>query len=62
MPLQAAPCWIGRSHADAPEIDGTVFVQGDAKPGEFADVRITGAREYDFMGDTSPDAGVSNRG
>ncbi|HUI05414.1 MAG TPA: 30S ribosomal protein S12 methylthiotransferase RimO [Verrucomicrobiae bacterium] len=42
--------WIGRSHADAPEIDGSVFVRGDAKPGEFADVRITGAGEYDITG------------
>jgi len=54
--------FVGRSHADAPEIDGTVFVQGDAKPGEFAEVRITGAREYDLMGETSPCASDSNRG
>jgi len=54
--------WLARSHADAPEIDSTVFVQGDAKPGEFAEVRITGAREYDLTGETLPDAGVFNRG
>jgi ribosomal protein S12 methylthiotransferase len=50
VPLQGAPCWLARSHADAPEIDGTVFVQGDAKQGEFAEIRITGAREYDLTG------------
>ena len=40
----------GRSHADAPEIDGTVKIQGPATIGEFATVRITGATEYDLVG------------
>ncbi|MEA4884622.1 MAG: 30S ribosomal protein S12 methylthiotransferase RimO [Clostridia bacterium] len=37
-----------RSYAEAPEVDGTVFV-GDAtlRQGEFVDVRITDARDYD---------------
>jgi ribosomal protein S12 methylthiotransferase len=40
----------GRSHADAPEIDGSVLVRGSAVVGEFADVEITAAREYDLEG------------
>ncbi len=42
---------IGRSYADAPEIDGTVRVKGTAARlaiGEFADVEITGADTYDL--------------
>ena len=43
--------WIARSHADAPEIDGSILVTGNAAPGAFASVRITGATEYDLQGD-----------
>lgn len=41
---------IARSNADAPEIDGVVFIEdGAALPvGEFAEVRIVGADEYDL--------------
>jgi ribosomal protein S12 methylthiotransferase len=55
---QTADGWIGRSHADAPEIDGTVALTGSACVGEFADVRITGANEYDLVGETLRDASV----
>jgi len=45
---------IGRSMADAPEIDGTVQVQDGAarrlKPGQFADIAILGADEHDLYG------------
>jgi len=41
---------IGRTHADAPEIDGHVLLSGKATPGEFAQVRIVGAKEYDLIG------------
>ena len=40
----------GRSHADAPEIDGTVKIRGRANVGEFASVRITDAAAYDLIG------------
>ncbi|HVM60408.1 MAG TPA: 30S ribosomal protein S12 methylthiotransferase RimO [Verrucomicrobiae bacterium] len=40
--------FTARSHADAPEIDGSVLVRGRARVGEFARVRITGASEYDL--------------
>ena len=39
---------VGRSHRDAPEIDGMVFVQGDAAPGQIVRARVTGAEEYDL--------------
>jgi ribosomal protein S12 methylthiotransferase len=43
---------IGRSSADAPEIDGVVHVLGarDAAPGSFLDVRISRADEHDLHG------------
>lgn len=41
---------IGRSYRDAPEIDGLVFIEGDAKIGELVPVRITGAMAYDLTG------------
>jgi ribosomal protein S12 methylthiotransferase len=45
---------IGRSQADAPEIDGLVQIQDGAaaglKPGDFAQVRILGSDEYDLFG------------
>ena len=45
------PSVCGRSFRDAPEIDGQVFVSGThAEPGEFINVRITEAKEYDLMG------------
>ncbi|MFC0445220.1 30S ribosomal protein S12 methylthiotransferase RimO [Pseudidiomarina halophila] len=43
---------IGRSYADAPEIDGLVFLNGeyDVKPGDMVNVRIEHADEYDLWG------------
>ncbi len=43
---------VGRSTADAPEIDGQVYVRTRRKlaPGDFIDVRITGARVHDLEG------------
>jgi ribosomal protein S12 methylthiotransferase len=45
---------IGRSHADAPEIDGSVRFAGNATVGDFAAVKVTGAQEYDLRGVASP--------
>ena len=39
---------LARSHADAPEIDGSVFVDPRLPAGEFATIRITGHRDYDL--------------
>ena len=45
---------IGRSQADAPEIDGTVQIQDGAehglRPGDFVQVRIMGSDEHDLYG------------
>ena len=43
---------IARSHADAPEIDGLVYIRDGQhlKAGELVDVRITEADEYDLSG------------
>ncbi len=42
---------IGRLPSQAPEIDGVVYLsETEAMPGEFVDVTITDAREYDLMG------------
>ncbi len=40
----------GRSSAQAPEIDGSVFFKGEAAPGEFVRVRIDKALTYDLSG------------
>jgi ribosomal protein S12 methylthiotransferase len=45
---------IGRSHRDAPEIDGFVYVQGEASPGEIVRVRIQRAEAYDLWGHRVP--------
>lgn len=41
---------VARSAADAPEIDGQVFVNGfyDATPGDFLDVQVVDASEHDL--------------
>lgn len=42
---------VGRTQGDAPEVDGCVYVKGDAaRPGEFAEVEFTGCLEYDMIG------------
>ncbi|MGE5642906.1 MAG: 30S ribosomal protein S12 methylthiotransferase RimO, partial [Byssovorax cruenta] len=41
---------IGRSHRDAPEIDGLVFIEGNAQIGDIVPVKVTGAMAYDLTG------------
>jgi ribosomal protein S12 methylthiotransferase len=42
---------IGRLQTQAPEIDGVVYLsETEAEPGEFVEVTITDATEYDLMG------------
>ena len=40
---------VARGEADAPDIDGRVYVRGALPPGEFAQVRITGHTDYDLV-------------
>jgi ribosomal protein S12 methylthiotransferase len=42
---------IGRSYRDAPEIDGMVLIPGDVPVGTMVQARITGAMEYDLIGE-----------
>ncbi|MBK1629744.1 30S ribosomal protein S12 methylthiotransferase RimO [Thiohalocapsa halophila] len=44
---------IARSYADAPEIDGTVMINGawELSPGDFIEVDITDSLEHDLVGD-----------
>jgi ribosomal protein S12 methylthiotransferase len=42
---------IGRSYRDAPEIDGLVLIPGGVPVGEIVPVRITGAMDYDLVGE-----------
>ncbi|MCM2558488.1 30S ribosomal protein S12 methylthiotransferase RimO [Alcaligenes faecalis] len=44
---------VGRSSADAPEIDGNVFITSEQKlePGRMVRVRITDSSEYDLFGE-----------
>jgi ribosomal protein S12 methylthiotransferase len=43
--------YIGRSYADAPEIDGVVYVTGEKlKPGQIVDCEIVTTKEYDLIG------------
>ena len=41
---------VGRSSADAPEIDGKVFMDGltNVQPGDLVEGEVTGADEYDL--------------
>ena len=45
--------YVGRTYADAPKVDGYVFIQTDEQlvTGDFARVRITGSMEYDLIGE-----------
>ncbi len=40
---------VARGEADAPDIDGRVYVPRDLPVGEFAEVRITGYQDYDLL-------------
>ncbi len=42
---------VGRSYRDAPEIDGVVLIPGDVPVGKVVQTRITGAMEYDLIGE-----------
>jgi ribosomal protein S12 methylthiotransferase len=45
---------IGRSARFAPEVDGLVYVRGEASPGAIARAEITGADIYDLYGHVVP--------
>lgn len=45
--------YIARTYMDAPDVDGYVFISSDwhLDSGDFVKVEITGAKEYDLIGD-----------
>jgi ribosomal protein S12 methylthiotransferase len=43
--------WIARGKADAPDIDGRVYVRGKLAIGTFARVKIIGHTDYDLIGE-----------
>jgi len=48
-----AGLFAGRSSFQAPEVDGVIYIDStDAVVGEFSDIRITDALEYDLRGKT----------
>lgn len=54
--------WVGRTYADAPEIDALVYVTGeDLHPGQIVPCEIVGAQGYDLIAVAVP-PGPSNPG
>lgn len=49
--------YVGRTYMDAPGIDGSVYVETERSlmSGAIVPVRITGANEYDLIGETTDD-------
>ena len=45
--------YVGRTYKDAPNVDGLIFINTDVEmmSGDFAKVRVTGAVEYDLIGE-----------
>lgn len=48
-PELSGGCWITRGEADAPDIDGRIYVRGRLRAGEFARVRVVGSTDYDLI-------------
>jgi len=42
---------VARGEADAPDIDGRVYLRGELPLGEFARVKIIGHSDYDLIGE-----------
>jgi ribosomal protein S12 methylthiotransferase len=40
---------VARGEADAPDIDGRIYVRGNLTPGEFAQVKVVGHTDYDLI-------------
>ena len=41
--------FVARGEADAPDIDGRVYVRGGVEVGDFAEVQVTGGTDYDLL-------------
>lgn len=51
--VEDGSAYAARTYMDAPEVDGYLFIQTDENlmTGDFVRVRVTGALEYDLMGE-----------
>jgi ribosomal protein S12 methylthiotransferase len=45
---------VARGEADAPDIDGRIYVRGKLPPGQFSRVKIIGHTDYDLFGESDP--------
>ena len=47
------PAYVGRTYMDSPNVDGLIFVNADLQlmSGDFVHVKVTGAAEYDLIGE-----------
>ena len=45
--------YVGRTYRDAPNVDGLIFINTveELRSGDFAKVKVTGAMEYDLIGE-----------
>ena len=41
---------VGRTYMDVPDIDGVIYIEGNAKPNTFVNCKVTGFKEYDLIG------------
>ena len=59
-PAPEAGLWVGRSYADAPDVDGVVFVAGrDLEPGDLVRCSIVASDGYDLV--ARPEASAAPR-
>ncbi|MHC4713070.1 MAG: MiaB/RimO family radical SAM methylthiotransferase [Planctomycetota bacterium] len=42
------PPLVGRTYGDAPEVDGSVYIAGEAEPGRIVTLEVTGVEDYDL--------------
>ena len=54
--MDGVHAYVGRTYRDAPEIDGYIFIDTSETlmTGDFVKVRVTGAYEYDLIGEMIP--------
>lgn len=47
------PVYVGRTYMDAPDVDGLIFVNAEVElmSGDFVQVKVTGAADYDLIGE-----------
>ncbi len=54
--------WLGRSYADAPDVDGVTWVQAtDVQPGDMLACEILAAQEYDLVARSVSPASLNRR-